>query len=145
MNLRLRKQGHCRLPYLIIRPIVNLIQIWLTPLSVKCWIRHVCFKFFLSVDNRKPTWQKRISKFQFSIITDSGGSKGGGLEVEITLPLRKKSSPESGVSLWFGHILSEKQCPICLRLHDKTFGSQKFPRGRSPRPLYSKLFFFVKS
>ena len=36
-----------------------------------------------------------------------------------------------------GHILSEKQFPICLRLHDKTFVSQKFPRGRAPQSLYS--------
>ena len=40
---------------------------------------------------------------------------------------RKKSSPYLGVSLWFGDILSEKHCPICFRLHDKTFGNQKFP------------------
>ena len=46
--------------------------------------------------------------------------------------LWKKSSPYLGVSLWFGDILSEKQCPICLRLHEKTFGN---------RTLYSKIFF----
>ena len=59
-------------------------------------------------------------------------------------PPRKKSSPYLGVSLWFGDtcILSEKQCPICLRLHEKTFGNQKISRGSAPRPLYSKIFFY---
>ena len=52
----------------------------------------------------------------------------------------KKSSPYLGVSLWFGDILSEKQCPICLRLHEKAFGNQKISRGRAPRPLHSEIF-----
>ena len=39
------------------------------------------------------------------------------------------------------YILSEKQCPICLRLHEKTSGNKKFPGGRAPRPLHSKIFF----
>ena len=47
-----------------------------------------------------------------------------------------------GVSLRFGDILSEKQCSISLRLHEKAFGNQKFPRGWAPRPLHS--IFFVK-
>ena len=44
------------------------------------------------------------------------------------------SSPYLGLSLWFGDIISEKQCPICLRLHEKAFENQNFPRGRAPRP-----------
>ena len=45
--------------------------------------------------------------------------------------------------LWFGDIQSEKQCPICLILHEKTFGNQQFSRGLAPRSLYSKIFLFV--
>ena len=59
----------------------------------------------------------------------------------IPLPPQKQASPYLEVSLWFGDILlSEKQCPICLRLHEKAFRNQTFPRGRVPRPLYSKIF-----
>ena len=58
-------------------------------------------------------------------------------------PPQKKSSPYLGVSFWFGAILSEKQCPIWLRLHEKTFGKQTFFRGGgAPRPLYSKIFVY---
>ena len=53
----------------------------------------------------------------------------------------KKSSAYLGVSLWFVDILSEKQCLICLRLHDKTFGNQKFPWEQAPRTLYGKISF----
>ena len=55
------------------------------------------------------------------VVQFSGGSKGGkeGLNPP---PLRKNSSPCLGVSLWFGDILSAKQCHICLRLHEKAFG-----------------------
>ena len=53
----------------------------------------------------------------------------------------RKNHPYLGVSLWFGDILSEKHYPICLILHEKAFGNQKFPRGQAPRPLYSNFFF----
>ena len=68
------------------------------------------------------------------LVCYSGGSKGGGAFGGLKpSPLRKKSSPYLGVSLWFGDILSEKQCPIRLRLHEKAFGA--------PRQLYSRLLF----
>ena len=54
--------------------------------------------------------------------------------------LRKKPSLYLGVYLWFGDILSEKHCPICLRLHDKSFWNQNFPLGQDHRPLYSIFF-----
>ena len=72
------------------------------------------------------------------ILEVSGGSKGRGFNPSP--PSEKKSSPCLGISLWFGDILSEKQWPICLRLHEKAFGNQKFPRGRAHRPLYSNFF-----
>ena len=42
---------------------------------------------------------------------------------------------------FLGDIVSEKQCQICLRLHEKTFGNQKFLRGRPPRPFTVKYCF----
>ena len=65
----------------------------------------------------------------------------GGLGLATPPPLRKKSSPYLGVSLWFADILSEKQCPICLRLHEKAFGNQKFPQGRPLYPFTVKYIF----
>ena len=41
----------------------------------------------------------------------------------------KKSSLFLGVSLWFGDIRSEKQCPICLRLHEKPLEIKSSPGG----------------
>ena len=59
-------------------------------------------------------------------------------------PLRKKSSSYLGVSFWFGDILSEKQYPICLRLHQKAFGNQKFLQAGPFDPLFLQLniYFF---
>ena len=54
---------------------------------------------------------------------------GGGWGFKPPPPSEKKSSPYLGVSLGFGDILSEKQLIICLRLHEKAFGNQKFSRG----------------
>ena len=56
-------------------------------------------------------------------IPSSGGSKGRGGVWEVYPPPPQKKIITSflRVSLWFGDILSEKQCPICLRLHEKTF------------------------
>ena len=56
-------------------------------------------------------------------------------------PKKKRITLLIGVSLWFGDILSEKQCPICHRLHEKTFRNQKFLRGRASWPLYSIFLF----
>ena len=71
-----------------------------------------------------------------------------GEETFLLLSNRRDREPNSGVKgSGANHyprapaLLSEKHCPICLRLHDKTFGNQKSPRGRAPRPLYSKIFF----
>ena len=36
--------------------------------------------------------------------------------------------------------LREKQCPICLRLHEKAFGCQKFHRGRASTLLQYNIF-----
>ena len=66
-------------------------------------------------------------------VADPRGGGWGGLN-----PQRKKSSSYLGVSLCFGDILSEKQCPICRRLHEKAFGNQKY----IPRPLTVKYIFF---
>ena len=98
-----------------------------------------CISGILCLDNLR--WCECRS-FSLVGMPNSGGYKGrGGLGGWNTpLPLRKTSTPYLEVSLWFGDILSERQCPICLRLHDKTFGNQKFPRGRVPLPLYSKIF-----
>ena len=90
------------------------------PVSRKCYHRSLAVSSTMGIWGGGCQWR----------IQGGGGGLGGWNHPQ------EKSSLFLGVSLWFGDILSEKQCPICLRLHEKTFRNQKFPRGRAPRPLY---------
>ena len=66
--------------------------------------------------------------------------RGAGLRGLNPSPSEKKSSPYLGVSLGFDDIVSEKQCPICLRLHEKALGNKKI----GPLDPFTVNYFFCQ-
>ena len=108
------------------------------------------YQFTITLGNETESYQSKwfdwdgrhgIRKYSMAQISKpNGGSSGGG----GGWTLRQKNHHLIQVFfLWLGDILSEKQCQLCLRLHEKTFGNQKYPRGRAPWHLYSKIFFLT--